>query len=521
MRRTRQRWSPRPRLGNEPSAPWGPVGRTLFGVVMGAILLAPGATRAARLDLTACVKLALARNPQILDAIDAEQSARLSLEVAELEYDLQVTPTVDGGIQGANTTNQNFELLLRRKFQRTGTQVDVKGSSRIFSTVPQVSVPYFSEARVTVAQPLFQGWTAIENRAGLDEAERRILSSTHAVEVAREETVFLIVRAYYEVVRAEQLLVVARRSLERVGTLQEAAEARLELGKVSKMDVYRAEIQKARVENTLADQEARRATALDDLKLFLGLDPRVDLEVDPRLQGPTVSDLKGIDLQDQADTRRAEVREARAEVADSERKLVLAKYGLWPSVDLVGHYAQQGFGESLGDSLNLDRTEWNVGFRSSVPLDRTIQKAALTDAEIALRSRERHYRQLRGQVVGQVRQAVRQLDRAAAESELAARVAEQATQQEELARYRYEKGLTDNFDLVQAEEQLTEARASQILAAIDHALAAAAVRRAVGTLTTAFVDISQHEVPTAPDAAPLDPSAPDVCGKGTQCAPRD
>lgn len=483
-----------------------PKRRPLVGGGLGilALVLGFGGTAAAApLDLTGCVKLALARNPQILDAIDAEASARLSLEVAELEYELQVTPTVDGGFQGSNTTNQNFELLLRRKFLPTGTQLDVKGSSRVFSTVPQVSVPYFSEARVTVAQPLFQGWTAIENRTGLDDAERRVVSTEHAIEVAREETVFQIVRAYYEVVRADQLLTVARRSLERVRDLEDAAEARLELGKVSKMDVYRAELQQARVQNTLADQEARRATALDDLKLLIGLDPRVDLEIDPRLQGPTITELAGVSLEDQADAKRAEVREARAEVADSERKLVLAKYGLWPSVDLVGYYAQQGFGDSFGDSFNLDRTEWNVGFRSSVPLDRTVQKAALTEAEIALRSRERHYRQVRGQVVGQVRQALRQLERARAEAELAARVAEQTAQQEQLARYRYEKGLTDNFDLVQAEEQLTEARAATILAAIDHTLAAAAVRRATGTLTAAFVDLpASAGEPTEPDPAP-------------------
>lgn len=479
--------------------------------------LATAAAHGAQLDLESCVKMALARNPQILDAIDAEESARLSLEVAALEYDLQVTPTVDGGVQGSNTTNQNFELLLRRKFLPTGTRVDVKGSSRVFSTVPQVSVPYFNEARVTVAQPLFQGWTAIENRSGLDEAERRVLASEHAIEVAREETVFQIVRAYYEVVRAEKLLHVAERSLARVRDLETAAEARLELGKVSKMDVYRAELQKARVQNTLADQEARRAGALDDLKLLLGLDPRVDLDVDSKLQGPNVNDLKEIDLEDQADAQRAEVREARAEVADSERRLVLAKYGLWPSVDLVGYYAQQGFGESFGDSFNLDRTEWNVGFRSSVPLDRTLQKAALTEAEITLRSRERHYRQLRGQVVGQVRQAVRQLERAQAESALAAQVAEQASQQQELAQYRYEKGLTDNFDLVQAEEQLTEARAAQILAAIDHTLAAAAVRRATGTLTAAFVDIPPRAPVPVDEPAPVD-DTPAVCGGGTECA---
>ena len=457
-----------------------------------------GEAAAPPLDLASCVKIALTRNPQILDAIDAEASARIRLEVAEMEYDVQVTPTVDGGFQGSNTTNQNFELLLRRKFLPTGTQVDIKGSSRVFSTVPQVSVPYFSEARVTVAQPLFQGWTGIENRAGLDEAARRVTSSEHAIEIAREDTVFQIVRAYYEVVRADQLLNVAERSLDRVRDLETAASARLELGKVSKMDVYRAELQEARVQNTLADQRSRRASALDDLKLLLGLDPRVELAIDPRLQGPAATDLTDADLEAEAQQTRAEVREARAEVADSERQLVLAEYGLWPSVDLVGYYAQQGFGDSFEDSFNLDRTEWNIGFRSSVPLDRTVQKAVLTEAQIALRGRERQYRQLQGQVVRQVREAVRQMERARAESELAERVAEQAAQQEQLARYRYEKGLTDNFDLVQAEEQLTEARAARVLAAIEHTIAAAAVRRATGTLTRAFVDLPDEPAPVLP-----------------------
>jgi len=47
--------------------------------------------------------------------------------------------------------------------------------------------------------------------------------------------------------------------------------------------------------------------------------------------------------------------------------------------------------------------------------------------------------------------------------------------------------VTDNFDLVQAESELAEARSGRVLAAIEEILAAAQLRRAEGTLGEAFV----------------------------------
>ena len=46
--------------------------------------------------------------------------------------------------------------------------------------------------------------------------------------------------------------------------------------------------------------------------------------------------------------------------------------------------------------------------------------------------------------------------------------------------------MTDNFDLVQAESELAEARSGRVLAAIEEILAAAQLRRAEGTLGEAF-----------------------------------
>src|SRR5437016_6097257 len=77
--------------------------------------------------------------------------------VALAEYHLKVVPSVNGGFQGSNDTNQQYDVLFRRKFLATGTQVDVTGGTHVFATVPQVAVPHFTETRVTVSQPVLQG----------------------------------------------------------------------------------------------------------------------------------------------------------------------------------------------------------------------------------------------------------------------------------------------------------------------------------------------------------------------------
>jgi outer membrane protein TolC len=469
------------------------------------------------LDLTACVRRALAANPEVQDALDATASANLGRRVALAEYHLKVVPSVNGGIQGRNETDQDYNLLFSRKFLPTGTRVAVQGGTHVFSTVPQVSVPYFSETRLSVAQPVLQGRTRLENRERIDDAERRIASSENAVAVAREDLALRVVERFYDVVRATRLTEVGEQSLARVRGLGEMAEGKLSLGAVSKMDVYRTELHASRLENTLVDQHTRREAALDDLKKLLALDPRVELAIDARVQGPAATDFVGESAIDNALTRRTEVVEARQRVSDLERKTVLARYRLWPAFDLVGFYARQGLGNSFGSTLELDREEWNVGVRSTVSLDRTVEEAALADAEIALRREERQYRVVSDAVVAEVRRALRELQRAKAEVTLAGQIAQQADQQAELARFRYDKGVTDNFDLVQAEEQRAEAQASQAIALINEAVAAAVVRRASGTLAEAFGAVPPSPAPALPDEQrPGRPVAPGENCHGTR-----
>jgi outer membrane protein len=446
------------------------------------------------LDLTACVRFALAHNPELADAVDSSVSAVLGREVPLAEYNLKLIPAVSGGLQGGNRTNQQYEAQLSRKLLPVGTQIGLSGGTSIFSSVPQVSIPYFTESRLTLSQPLWQGRTRLENSERIDDAERRVAASTHALASAREDLILQVVRGFYEVVRGEELVRVAEVALGRVNELGQIAGAKLALGTVSKMDVFRTELHAARLKNALVQQQARREAALDTLKAILGLDAELPLTLDARVaHGATAPAGLGTPPGTSVDEaieaaleRRIELLEAKQQVADAERRALLAHYKVWPAVNLVGSYAKQGLGNSFEESSRLNRTEWLVGLASTTPLDRTEERVAASQAEITLRGRERHYRALRDQITRQVRDAWRQLERAGAERALATEIAAQTDKQAELARFRYDKGITDNFDLVQAETDLAEARSGSVLAAIEELLAAAQVRRSAGTLGEAF-----------------------------------
>ena len=472
----------------------------LCAAIAAALYLHGAATvRAAPLDLTACVRLALAQNPDVQDAVDATLSALIGRDVPLADYHVKAVPSVSGGLQGGNNTNQRYDLDLTRKLFWTGTQIGVSGGTSVYSSVPQTSVPYLSQTRVTLTQPLWQGRTRLENSERVDDADRRIGAAKHTLAGTREELILQVTRGFYDVVRAEELVRVADGSLARVADLDKEARAKLSMGAVSKMDVFRTELQSARLKNALVEQQARRETALDQLRGLLGLGD-VALEVDAGASTDGIAARSELALApgagveqtiEEAMARRPEVAEAEEEVRDAERKALLARYKIWPAIDLVGSYARQGIGNDLEASTHLKRTEWLVGLSSTTPLDRTEERVAASQADIQLRGRERRYRAVREQTARQVRDAWRELERTRAARTLAAEIVEQAQNQAELARFRYEKGVTDNFDLVQAESQLAEAQSGRALAAIEEIVAAAQLRRAAGTLGDAFGISSQ------------------------------
>ncbi|GAF73200.1 unnamed protein product [marine sediment metagenome] len=89
---------------------------------------------------------------------------------------------------------------------------------------------------------------------------------------------------------------------------------------------------------------------------------------------------------------------------------------------------------------------------------------------------------LRDSISREIRLGLREIERARAQMDIQTTNVEQARKRIELARLRYERGLEDNFAVVDAQDELVRAEVSLLDARIGHLLAVARLERDMGVI---------------------------------------
>jgi outer membrane protein TolC len=159
----------------------------------------------------------------------------------------------------------------------------------------------------------------------------------------------------------------------------------------------------------------------------------------------------------------------------------VARWNLLPQVNLDVDYTRRGLGGSPSPFATLFNG-WRVGLSTSYAFDRASVTAAEGLAELQVRAAERTVAETEARVTVDVQRAARAAARAGDLVTLAKTSVDLAGRQRELATYRFERGLADNLDVVDAENNVFQAQSSLIGAEIDRAMATLALLRASGTL---------------------------------------
>jgi outer membrane protein TolC len=107
-------------------------------------------------------------------------------------------------------------------------------------------------------------------------------------------------------------------------------------------------------------------------------------------------------------------------------------------------------------------------------------EAAIQQTEAAVRQRRAELDDLAGQIEGDVRKAYLEMEAAASQVELALRNQDVAQQTLALARQRFEAGIADSVEVVQAQESAAVAALDYINSVFAHNLAKLGIARSVG-----------------------------------------
>jgi outer membrane protein TolC len=430
------------------------------------------------LTLSEAIERALLRNDRLINSDDSVEQARLSLRLARSAFRPKLVPNVHGSFGQSDTSNQTYRLDLSQRFV-TGTEL--RGTLATSSDKNQLGTFYNTDTTLSLSQPLLRGFGRAANRRGLSSAEARLGSAERDKRRSEQQVMVEVTAAYYRIATQKQMADVVEKSLERARRLLAASEAKLEVGKVSQLDVLRARQLVAQAEGQQLNALSAVEDAMDRLRLLIDFGPDVLFEVEP----PNVPHVDSMPLEEAIEIaleHRPEVEDANESLAESERAVAYERNQLLPRLDLNLALTRREVADSFASSFGVDHFDFATFVTLSMPVDRTPQTIAYHNAVIEHERRQRAIVYLRRQIVREVRYALRQKSRLKQQLDLSLAMLDFAGREAEVATMRFERGLSNNLDVVKAEESLLEARSRHSALLAEIAVSQLSFRQTLGIL---------------------------------------
>ncbi|MFO0997510.1 MAG: TolC family outer membrane protein [Alphaproteobacteria bacterium] len=332
---------------------------------------------------------------------------------------------------------------------------------------------------LAVTQPLFRGFRTV---AETERAEQRVNAERQRLS-ATEQLVFRdAVTAYLNVVRDEAVLDLNINNEQVLRKQLEATLDRFEVGEVTRTDVSQAEAR-------LARSTAERIGSEGALETSRAIYQRIVGEMPVKLTEPPLpKDLPG-NLQETitlASTNNPTVRAADFDQKAAQADVDLVFGELLPTVAFVGELRKD---DNTIDTYSRDKSARALA-RLTVPLYQAgTVEARVREAKQVAGQRRIQVDQARRQVVEDAISAWQDMTSAHAQVDAftkqteANRIALEGVEQEATA------GLRTVLDVLDAEQELRDSRVSLVRARRDYVVGAYRVRYAVGSLTSAYLNL--------------------------------
>jgi outer membrane protein TolC len=372
-------------------------------------------------------------------------------------------------------TEETFNL------RTVGINISVPGFS-----LPAIVGPFnVLDVRARLSQTIAD-FTSLNNyRAAREVARAGALSAQDAQDLV----VLAVAAGYLQVFAANARLESARVQLETAKALHERTAQQLKFGRATQLDLNRSQVE------VLLDQQ-RLVTLEDDLakqKISLarltGLPPNADYALTDQITfapGPPISLEEAIK---QALAQRADLKAAEVQVKAAERAVAAARAERLPSASANADYGE------IGVPPNLRRT-YTVSATLNVPIWNGGRTSADIQQAEAVRARRRaELEDTQSQVEGDVRNAYRDLEAAASQVQVARQNIDLMGQTLHQTHQRFEAGMSENIEVVQAQESVAGANLDYIDSVFAHNLAKLSLARALGNTADKlgeFLKVEQH-----------------------------
>lgn len=291
--------------------------------------------------------------------------------------------------------------------------------------------------------------------------------------------------SYFAHLRNLRRLDVLDANIARAKSLLDLARNQFNAGVATQIDVTRAEAQVAQAEQARLQQVTTLYQSELLLKRLLDFDPAGQLRLDDFKVQRSNPTLFAFSEQKTAFEKRADYLAAQKALEQTKINVNTAGLQRWPSLNLNGNY---GVASKNWDD-DEKQEQWALGLGVSVPVFDGLRAGA--DRRIALsrqRAQEFRVRSLELQISSELRLAVQDAGSRNAQIEVAEKSLRLAQEELRLAQQRYQQGVADNREVVEAQNRLAIAEDNLVEATFQYNLSRVELARAKGDVRAVLAE---------------------------------
>jgi outer membrane protein TolC len=347
---------------------------------------------------------------------------------------------------------------------------------------------FTSSLQAQYTQPLFRNFRIDQTRTNL--LISRLQSQITDLNLRANLTITeaQVRSAYWDLVFAIENIEAARRSLELATKLVSDNRSRVEIGTMAPIDVVQAQAEEATRRQALVSAEATRRTNELALKRLVvgGTDDDLwNATIEPTDRPGAVAEA--IDLEAavrSALANRADIEIAKRSVEQNEIAMRNLRNQTLPDLNLIAQYnlqgrggpefRRQGFGgpiietipggyvDALSNIGTFTAPTWNIRVNFSLPIGQSQQEAAYARARVQVQQTQAQVKQAELIIATEVTNAAINVRNSLEAVQAAAATRELSERRLEAAQSKFEVGMATNFEVVQAQRDLADARTTEL-----------------------------------------------------------
>jgi outer membrane protein len=404
-----------------------------------------------------------------------------------------------GGLGSTSTSDRVQTNLGLQQFIPWGGgryNVSLDASRQATNTISSFNPQLGSNLSAQLVQPLLRNFKIDAFRQQVLVAKKNEDIASLQLRQRMVSTDSAVRNAYYNLVGALGQLDVSRQSLDLSRESLRQNERRVEVGVMARIDIIEAQAEVARVEESVISAETLIRTYEDALRTLVLNPAQADfwtVRLVPS-ERPVLTP-KQVDVE--AATRnalanRTDLLEARARLESTDINLRYTRNQKLPSVDLIANYntvgvagtgisyepgsyppveagrSQRAFSEALRDVFGNNFKTWSVQLQVNYPMGTSPAEAGLAAGRLQREQQVTALQELEVQIAASVRDAGRQVSSSLQRVEATRKAREFAEIRLDAEQKRITAGLASTFQLLNAQQALSNAKQQENRAIIDY-----------------------------------------------------